>query len=275
MHQAEGAHLGLNYTYQLIDFDPLQLDDSDLPMILREAQERGFAGVNITHPFKESVIDCLDALSPDATDIGAVNTVVFKGGERFGYNTDCWGFAESFRRSMHGAPINQVLQLGAGGAGRAVARALLELGAKHVDIFDIDASRASALASKLADGFGAGRAAAIESVEGPIQTADGLVNATPIGMTKYPGMPVEAERLRPDMWVADIVYFPAETRLLAAAQKCGARTLSGVGMAVFQAARAFELFTELKPDADRMARELESAILPKGTYIDMNELFRP
>jgi shikimate dehydrogenase len=83
-----------------------------------------------------------------------------------------------------------------------------------------------------------------------------LVNATPVGMAKYPGTPIPREWLREDLWVADIVYFPPETVLLATARASGARTLSGVGMAVYQAAMAFELFTGRPADADQMARQL-------------------
>jgi shikimate dehydrogenase len=86
---------------------------------------------------------------------------------------------------------------------------------------------------------------------------DGVVNTTPLGMAKYPGMPVPANLLRPDLWVADIVYFPLETELLHQARVRGCRTMSGGGMAVFQAVGAFRLFTELEADAERMLRHFE------------------
>ena len=82
--------------------------------------------------------------------------------------------------------------------------------------------------------------------------ADGMVNATPVGMAKFPGLPLPADLLSPDLWVADIVYFPLQTQLLVEAKKRGCRTLSGAGMAVFQAAGAFRLFSGAEPDASRM-----------------------
>lgn len=212
--------------------------------------------MNVTHPFKQSVIPFLDELSPNAAAIGAVNTVRFRNGSAVGHNTDCWGFAESFRRGMPAVPFAKVVLLGAGGGGMAVARALLELGTTRLAIFDPDQARAIALVTALGAEFGASRAAAVTGVVREVEEADGLVNATPIGMAKYPGIPVPREALRRDLWVADIVYFPAETELLRAARQLGCRTLPGLGMAVFQAVRAFELFTGLTPDPGEMARHV-------------------
>ena len=256
MHEAEGTRLGLSYAYGLLDFDHLRLDDSRLAEIIAAAAKSGFIGLNVTYPFKQSVIPILDELSPNAAAIGAVNTVAFRKGRTVGHNTDCWGFAESFRRGMPDAPIGKVVQLGAGGAGVAVSRALLELGTRRLAIIDPDTPRASGLAEALCAEFGAGRAVAGTAVSSELRQADGLVNATPVGMAKYPGTPVPLEDLHRDLWVADIVYFPAKTELLRAARQLGCRTLPGTGMAVFQAVRAFELFTGLAPEPAEMARHV-------------------
>jgi shikimate dehydrogenase len=200
------------------------------------------------------VIPLLDELSLDARAIGAVNTVVFKDGKRTGHNTDWWGFAESFRRGLPGAALNRVVQLGAGGAGAAVAHALLTLGAKTLVIVDVDAAKAKALVQALAERFGAGRIATETRPPVAMEGADGLVNTTPVGMAKYPGMPLEPALLHSALWVADIVYFPLETALLRMARALGCRALDGGGMAVFQAVKAFELFTGRTPDAERMTR---------------------
>jgi shikimate dehydrogenase len=223
-----------------------------LPTILISAQEDGFSGVNITHPLKQAVIPLLDQLSDEAAMIGAVNTVVFKDGLRLGFNTDEWGFRESFRRQMSGARLGSVVQIGAGGAGAATAHALLSLGVESLQIFDADRTRSDTLAGKLAARFGASRVSAGASLDAAVRLADGVVNATPMGMADHPGAPLNPSLLRPDMWVAEIVYFPLETELLARAARIGARTLNGGGMAVFQAARAFELFTGVAPDQERM-----------------------
>jgi quinate/shikimate dehydrogenase (NAD+) len=257
LHEEEGAAQSLHYVYKLIDIDVLGLTPAALPEILDDAEHRGFAGLNVTYPCKQAVIAQLDDLSPDARAIGAVNTVVFKNGRRVGHNTDWTGFFESFRRTLSEAGRDRVVQFGAGGAGAAVAHALLTLDVRHVTIFDTDRERASDLASAVCARFGAGRAVAAESPAEAVAAADGLVNTTPVGMAKLPGMVVPANWLRPELWVADIVYFPLETELLRAASKQGCRTMSGAGMAVFQAAGAFELFCGVEPDVERMRGHFE------------------
>jgi shikimate dehydrogenase len=259
MHMAEGARLGLDYAYSLIDFDELSLAESAVEEVLDSAAASGFSGLNVTHPFKQRIVSLLDDLSDEAKAIGAVNTVTFVDGGAIGHNTDCWGFAESFRRRMAGAKLDRVLLLGAGGAGKAVARALTELGAGRIDIFDLDRDRSAELAAGMNASSGAGRAAVARDVSDAALQASGIVNATPVGMAKYPGMPAPRDVLRPDLWVADVIYFPSETKLLRAAVAAGCRTLSGKGMAVFQAVRAFELITGRRPDAAEMFRHFDAA----------------
>ncbi len=252
LHEQEGAEQGLRYLYKLIDLEALGLGVDALPDILAAAERFGFAGLNITHPCKQAVIPLLDELSPDAAALGAVNTVVLKDGRRQGHNTDWWGFAESFRRELPDVRRERVVQFGAGGAGAAVAHALLTLGAGEVVIVDTIEERAQDLASALRGRFGEARSSVASDLAAAMAAADGMVNTTPLGMAKYPGMAVPAELLRPDLWVADIVYFPLETELLRQARARGCRTMSGGGMAVFQAVGAFRLFTGLEPDAARM-----------------------
>jgi shikimate dehydrogenase len=252
MHEREGAAQGFGYTYRLIDLDLLGLTAAALPDLMASAEREGFAGLNITFPCKQAVIEWLDELSPDARAIGAVNTVLFGNGRRIGHNTDCSGFAESFRRAMPDIRRDRVVLFGAGGAGAAVAHALLTLGTRRLVLVDVDAGRARDLAEALRARFGAGRALALEDPAAAIAGADGMVNATPVGMAKFPGLPISADLLSSDLWVADIVYFPLETQLLATAKARGCRTMSGAGMAVFQAAGAFRLFSGAEPDTNRM-----------------------
>ncbi len=257
MHEEEGARLGLRYTYVLIDFDELGLADSALDEVVAAAAHAGFAGLNVTHPFKQSIIASLYRLSPEAAAIGAVNTVVLAGGARIGHNTDSWGFAESFREGMAGCALDRVALFGAGGAGAAVAHALLGLGTGQLTIVDPDARRTERLVERLrAQGADVTRG---EDVAAVVAGTDGLVNATPIGMAKYPGTPLPVALLEPRHWVADIIYFPEETELLRAARGLGCRTLPGTGMAVYQAVRAFQLFTGLAPDPRAMVRHFEAA----------------
>jgi shikimate dehydrogenase len=229
-----------------------------LPGILADAQRNGFTGLNITHPCKQSVIPLLDELSVEAAALGAVNTVVLMNGRRVGHNTDRSGFEKSFQRELSNVRRERVVQFGAGGAGAAVADALLSLGVKQLSIIDTDPARARTLTGNICERFGPGRAIANPEPVKAMAAADGVVNATPLGMARYPGMPVAAALLHPDMWVADIVYFPLETELLRTAYARGCRTMSGGGMAVFQAADAFRLFTGLEPDCERMLKHFAS-----------------
>ncbi|MCT7664556.1 shikimate dehydrogenase [Shinella kummerowiae] len=252
MHMREGEAQGFSYDYELIDLSQIGATPADLPRLLDEAEARGLAGLNITHPCKQSVIAHLDELSPQARDLGAVNTVVFRNGKRSGHNTDWWGFAESFRRGLPQADLSSALQLGAGGAGAATAYALLSLGLEKLLVFDREKERAVALADTMAALFPKAVVDAADDLAHAMQAVAGLVHATPTGMAKYPGLPLPADLLDRWHWVAEVVYFPLETELLRAAQRVGCRTLDGGGMAVFQAVDAFRLFTGREPDADRM-----------------------
>jgi len=252
MHQREGEAQGLRYSYRLIDLDVLGLSAAALPDLLASAEREGFAGLNITFPCKQAVIEWLDELSPDARAIGAVNTVLFAGGRRIGHNTDWSGFAEGFRRALPDVRRERVVLFGAGGAGAAVAHALLTLQTRELVLVDTDTRRARGLAQALCGRFGAGRAIAMEDPAAATQGADGMVNATPVGMAKFPGMPLPADLLSRELWVSEIVYFPLETELLRAAGARGCRTMAGDGMAVFQAVEAFRLFSGRAADAQRM-----------------------
>lgn len=251
MHMAEGKAQGFTLAYELIDPEAMAEPEPGLPDLLARAEADGFAGVNVTYPYKRKIIDLLDELSDAARLVGAVNTVVFRAGKRYGHNTDYWGFAEGMRQGLPGAPLDAVLLLGAGGAGGAVAHALKSLGVKTLLVFDKDAGLASALAAA-ADGE------AVTDLAEVAARVQGIVNATPMGMAKLPGTAIPAELIRSDHWVADIVYFPLETELLRVARAKGCRTLDGAGMAVFQAVRAFNLFTGRKPDSARMRATFEN-----------------
>lgn len=252
MHEREGDAQGLRYLYRLIDLDALGLKADALPELLQAAQRTGFTGLNITFPCKQAIIPLLDDLSPEARGIGAVNTVVLADSRAVGHNTDCLGFAEGFRRGLPDVAKGLVVQLGAGGAGSAVAHALLAEGVDQLFIFDVEAERAQALVDNLTRHFGPGRAAVGTDQAAAVAAADGLVNTSPVGMAKLPGLPLPAELLHPGLWVAEIIYFPLETELLRHARALGCRTLDGGTMAVFQAVKAFELFSGRTANADRM-----------------------
>lgn len=255
LHTREAGALGLRYFYRLFDTDEVT---ADLPSILKHAEDLGFAGLNVTHPYKRQVIELLDEVRDEASVLGAVNTIVFEDGKRIGYNTDWWGFAENLRLGLPGARLETVTLLGAGGAGSAVAYALGKAGAMQVLIYDKSQDASVNLIDRLMWQFPQTTFQPASRLPGALSVSSGIVNATPVGMQGHPGSPVQPEFLRPEMWVADVVYFPLETELLRQARANGCRTLDGGGMVVFQAARGFELFSGVKPDAERMLAHFRS-----------------
>ncbi|MCR6482929.1 shikimate dehydrogenase [Amycolatopsis sp. OK19-0408] len=254
LHEAEARRLGLELAYTRFDLDDHGVPATAVGPLLAVAREAGYHGLNITHPCKQVVLDHLDELSPDAAALAAVNTVVFRGGRAIGHNTDWSGFARGLRTGLPDADLGAVVLLGAGGAGAAVAHGLLTAGAGRVQVFDLDTGRAAELAAALAGRFGAGRASPGTDLEAALGAAAGLVHATPTGMAAHPGLPLPAALLRPDLWVAEVVYRPLDTELVRTARALGAPVLDGGRMAVYQAAEAFALFTGVEPDSARMLR---------------------
>lgn len=264
MQEEEGRHHGIRVHYQLIDLDRTGADASALPALASAARVMGFAGLNVTYPCKQAIIPLLDELSDDARLIGAVNTVVVKDGRLIGHNTDCSGWKNGFVNSLPDADMSRVVLLGAGGAGAAIAHAAMQLATRELLIVDSDPARAQALAASICEVYGAARAKAASELAAAVRGATGLIHATPTGMAKLPGMPLDAALLRPDLWVAEIVYFPIETELLRRARALGCRTCDGGGMAVWQAVGAFELFTGEKADPARMRAHFLSLLAQRA-----------
>ena len=257
MQEREGRAAGLSLVYRLIDMERADGDRNDLAEVLTWARRLGFDGVNITHPFKQAVVPLLDELSEDAEDLGAVNTVLFRDGRMLGRNTDWSGYSRAFRSALPDAVHDRTVLVGAGGAGVAVGYGLLSQGAEHVAVLDTEADRAERCTERLARRFGEDRVSVSDDVEKALHDAQGVVNATPVGMLGHPGSALPTDLLRSDLWVSDVVYFPLETQLVATARSRGCRVLPGGGMAVGQAVGAFEYFTGRTPDAARMTRHFE------------------
>jgi shikimate dehydrogenase len=260
MHEQEGRDLGILVLYQLLDLKVLGRDVNSLSELLSGAELMGFSGLNITHPCKQAVIPLLHELSEEARAIGAVNTVKLSDGHRKGYNTDASGFTESFRRGLPGVPLDRVVQIGAGGAGAATAYAMLKMGAKHLEIVDTAPERADALVKNLSQFFEPSRLSVGDNAAEALRDAQGLVHATPTGMHEHPGLPVAQSALHANLWVAEVVYFPLQTELLRVARLKGCKTLDGGGMAVFQAAAAFDIFTHRNADRERMLRNFRGIL---------------
>lgn len=254
MHEREGDVQGLRYLYRPIDLTELGLPGESVGELLTGAYRLGFNGLNITHPCKQLVLAHLDEVTSDARRLGAVNTVTIRDGRFIGHNTDFSGFASALATGLPGARLNRVVQLGAGGAGSAVAYALLTAGVRELDLVDTDPARCAARAAELSGFFPDQLVTARSTAELPqlMPLADGLVHCTPVGMAAHPGVPLDMSLVAPRHWVADIVYRPIETELVREARAKGCEVLDGGRMAVGQAADAFRIFTGREADADRM-----------------------
>lgn len=252
LHEEEARTQGIELHYELFDFTERGWPDDRLCRLLEELQAADFAGVNVTYPFKQAVMPLLDEIADSARTVGAVNTIAMRGGKLVGHNTDMEGFRHAFLEGLPGVPTDRVLQLGAGGAGAAVASALLSTGVRTLEIADVDQRRAEALAASLAGKFGTRRARTIATDALDTSMVDGIVNTTPIGMASHPGLPLRPELIRPGTWVADVIYFPIETELLRLARDRGCAVLNGGGMVVTQAALAFEIITGHSASIERM-----------------------
>ncbi|QZY51057.1 shikimate dehydrogenase [Leucobacter tenebrionis] len=266
LHMAEGRAQGLSYVYRPIDLSVLGVGPERLPEILDWAERLGFDALNVTHPCKRSVIPHLDRLDPLAEALGAVNTVRFTAEGRIGHNTDSTGFERGFRTGLPDAPVGSVVLVGAGGAGAAVADALLRIGVERLVIVDLEPVAAVALAADLGDRHPDSRVegASTPELAGLLADADGVVHCTPVGMHDHPGLPFDPALLRPELWVADIVYRPLKTGLLRAARAIGCRTLHGGAMAVGQAIDTFALVTGREADPERMHRQFQRLVSDDG-----------
>jgi shikimate dehydrogenase len=254
LHEDAFAAAGMTGHYHLMDAETPR--PRSLPDLLAAVRQAGFGGINVTFPFKEAVIPLLDEVSAEAREIGAVNTVVIDAkGRTSGHNTDRSGFRAAFLESFgaDAARGKAVLLLGAGGAGRAVAFALRDLGATPNPKFDRDGPRARSLCADLRCGE------VLDTPEPAAASAAGIVNATPIGMTGHGGLPMTPDVVRAGHYVADVIYTPLETEFLKAAKAKGALTMGGAGMCVHQAVDAFKHFTGKTPDIARMRRTFAAA----------------
>jgi len=241
MMEAAGAATGLDVRYHLIDVAGAAPEV--IGRILDGVRLIGFAGINVTFPYKQTVIPFLDALDPGAAQVGAVNLVTVRDGRLTGHNTDATGFLSGLLGTVGNAvQAGPAVLVGAGGAGRAIAWSLARAGVPEVRVVDQDPSRAASLATE-ASGWGGGRFLPAEGIAAAMAGASGVVNASPAGMLPDTSSPVDPALLRGSMWVADAVYHPPVTPLLAAARALGCAIMSGRAMSVGQAEDGFLLFT--------------------------------
>ncbi len=258
LQESEGEAQGLSLAYRLVDATHTGLGLPDTADVLRWAVRLGFDGLAVTHPFKNAMMGHVDEASPEARALGATNLVVIRDGRSVGHNTDWVGFAEALRATLPEALGDRMVLLGAGGAGVAVGYGALRYGAAHLDIVDQDGDRAAAVAARLGALVGADRVSSTTDLAAALRDAGGLIQATPVGMDAHPGLPLDPTLLRPDQWVADIIYFPLETGLVHRARAAGCRVMTGGAMAVHQHAAAFRLLTGRDADIRRMQEHFES-----------------
>lgn len=254
------AALDIHGHYHLMDTD--LLPGRRLADLLGAAKTAGFAGLNVTYPFKEAVPALLDDVSDEARQIGAVNTVTIgRDGVTKGYNTDRIGFRRAFEERFGREAVagKTAVLVGAGGAGRAVAFALFDLGVASLAVSDKNEAQAAGLVAALAAHHGPERCRVERDPVSALADAAGLVNATPVGMTGIPGMAIPPDAIEARHWVADVIYSPLETELVKAAQARGARTMGGAGMCVHQAVEAYRLFSGVTPDVARLHKAFAEA----------------
>jgi shikimate dehydrogenase len=262
------AEAGIDGYYHLLDAD--LLPGRRLPQLFDAIKTAGFIGANVTYPFKQEVMPLLDAIDPSAEQVGAVNTVtIAPDGRSTGYNFDRAGWRNSFVASLgaESAQNKTVVQIGAGGAGRAVAFALMDLGVADLALHDLDRPRAEALRADLAKHCGASRCRIAGDLERDIAAAAGIVNATQVGMRGFPGNPVPVAAINAGHWAADVIYTPLQTEFLKAAAAKGARTLNGSGMCVHQAVEAIRQLIGFTPDLARLHRAFATAVAARDAAL--------
>ena len=249
MHNAAFAHLGLDYCYL-----PFLVHPDSLGRAVEAITALSFSGVNVTVPHKEAVIRFLDEVNEEASFIGAVNTIVNRGGRLMGYNTDGRGFMRSCEENGIRVAERKVLLVGAGGASRAVGYYLSEK-AGSLTIYDIDAKKLGKLVSDLSQIRR--NVSSLSRIDDPAGF-DIIINATPLGLKKDDPPPVDPAALLPAQTVCDLIY--KKTPLLDLAAQKGCRTMDGLGMLLWQGVLAFELWTSVSPPVDVMRTALMKGI---------------
>jgi quinate/shikimate dehydrogenase (NAD+) len=260
MHEAAGRALGIDVRYHLIDAHVIGFDAGALPQLLNGVRLAGFAGVNVTFPFKEAVLHWLDSVEGAAKTVGAVNTVVVRDGRLIGHNTDFTGFLGGWKRALGDRRPGIAVLIGAGGVGRAIAQALAALGAEELRIADLEPVRAATLADALRSRHPALRVVVAPDAASACAGATGVVNATPVGMRAFPGTPVAASALEGSAWAMDAVYTPLETEFVTAARRAGVTVMTGQELAIGQAIDAFELFFDRAAPQDVMRETFLAAV---------------
>ena len=262
LHMREAQHLGIDYEYRIIDVVEDSLSAKSIEWILAEAKSAGYDALNVTYPFKQQVISQLTSHSNEVTQLESSNLVLDLQGKSHGENTDWYGFGFALESALDGAARQKVLQVGVGGAGSATAYALLRWGVSELTLADLNFERAQDLAERYSELFPKQKVIAlpISDALAGLNQCDGVVQATPVGMFTHPGLPFEIAELNPSAWVADVIYRPMETELIALARSRGHVVVPGGLMAIGQAVESLRLITGKEPDVARMTAHFEELL---------------
>ncbi|HHY77921.1 MAG TPA: shikimate dehydrogenase [Clostridiales bacterium] len=241
----------------------LEVKPQDLETVVKAIPKMNFAGFNVTIPYKIEIMKYLDEIDDLAQFIGAVNTVVIKDGKMKGYNTDGIGFMRSLEEELGVKPEGKnIFILGSGGASRAISMTLAMNKVGKMYICNRTFEKAESLVADINERFGQISQAVPmekEKMAEAISEADILINTTSVGT--YPNvdeMPIDKDLLHGSLAVCDIVYNPRKTKLLLEAEKLGCRSMSGLGMLIFQGAEAFEIWTGVEAPANTMFEAAEA-----------------
>ncbi|MHB8841599.1 MAG: shikimate dehydrogenase [Candidatus Aquicultor sp.] len=255
MHNKAFEALNLNYRYLPFVVEPKALENA-----IDGIRSLNIQGINVTMPHKEAVINFLDELSAEAKTIGAVNTIKNDNGRLIGYNTDAQGFIKSLEEESFNPAGKTAIILGTGGAAKAAAVALARAGIKSIVILGRSQNRAGAIASNLISNFQEISVKTLtfeDNLADIFQIGELIVNATPVGMKESGDLlPVPLELINASHFVYDLIYTPLETALINGARHKGARAANGLGMLLYQAASAFEIWTGTSAPVEVMRQAL-------------------
>ena len=254
LHRIAGRMCGLDLTYELLVPRELKLE---FDAVFDRARDQGYRGLNITYPYKEKVFPRLTIADPSVRSIGACNTVVFGPPQPTGANTDYTGFIAAFRNSFGDVSPGVIAMAGSGGVGKAIGFALAGLGAKALRLFDLDRAKAENLARAIIANYPAFDVQVAISIEQASDGADGLLNATPLGMASYGGSAFPATVFKGQRWAFDAVYTPIETPFLLDTRKAGLAVMSGYELYLYQGIDAFQIFTGCQIDPIALRNAIE------------------
>ncbi|MCK4912384.1 MAG: shikimate dehydrogenase [Candidatus Omnitrophica bacterium] len=260
MHNAAFKKLNIPGEYRLFQKQPEELEN-----FLSNLESENIHGLNVTVPYKEKVLDFglieLDGSVIYAKEIQAVNTIVRKNNVLRGFNTDVAGFLRHLNKVNFDPLSKRIAILGAGGAGKAVAYAVARKGASQIAIFDIDKVKAQGVSSMLGKLFPKLEISTVDEIQQlDVTNKDLLVNATPIGLAKDDPCLVEEGMLHEELFVYDLIYNPASTKLLSLAKSKGLSCSNGLGMLVYQGAFSFVYFTQTSVPYVKIVRVMWEAI---------------